>query len=356
MPLGYWDGTANGGSGCYIDNSTMSCTPLDYDGNGDYNGSTYYYGEPANGYYSSIPGSSYTNTYFYYGSPTTLNSSGTGYWSGFYYIGGTSTTLDTCGNGYWNSNYYVEGTISESAYSSCAYAWIFQGSAQSGVDASGNGYSTSSYSYFLAGAQTTLDSVGSGFWNGHAYYNGSLQPDGYNGYYYYLNDVQTTLDSSGNGTWNGVTYAAGVAVIVGTKFVGATDGDWGTIANWTDNAANVATALPDGMSPVTILADLTADSSYGASAPGMTVDNAAISISITMSSGTAVFKNGARLVTGGGIIGDAEFRDTSYLDSGGAITGNATFKGNSTNRNDISGTVTGAHGGGINGSNVLGFA
>lgn len=360
MPIGYYDPTANGGSGCYIDYSTSQCTPLDATGSGDYNGSTYYNGEQANGFFSSIPNSSYWNTYFIWGSPTTLDSNGNGSWNGTYYLAGSVTTLDSCGNGYYNGSYYVDGSVSSSAWSPCASQYIYNGSSQSGVDSSGNGYSSSSNAYFIAGTPTTLDSNGSGFWNNHAYSVGSLQPNGWNGYYWYINDVQTTLDSSGNGTWNGITYSAGVAQIIGTKFVGSPgDSNWDTVTNWTDDLGNVATTLPDGNSPITVLAYTNGYNMVGPTTfPNVTVSGAfSFPMSITVQTGgTAVFKNGASLPSTGSIMGDVEFRDTAYMDNGAYISGTVTFKGNSVNKSGITGTVIGAHGGGINGSNILGFA
>lgn len=356
MPIGYYDSGLN----CYIDSSTYSCTPLDAFGNGDYNGLTYSNGDPANGFYSSIPSSSYTNTYFISGSTTTLDSNGNGYWGMYYYVSGTQTSLDNCGNGSWNGNYYVDGAVSSSSYSSCALSWVYQGTSQSGLDSSGNGYSSTSTAYFLSGVQTTLDSVGSGFWDNHAYYTGSLQPTGYNGYYYYINDVQTTLDSSGNGTWNGGTYVSGVLQVLGTRYTGAAaNGNWDDVANWTNDAGSVATALPDGNAPVTILSSPSSNMSNATTSfPGITVSgNFSLYFSMTMTNnGLALFKNGASLGANATIYGDAEFRDTAYLDSGGSVSGSVTFKGRAVNKNGITGAVTGAHGGGINGSNVLGFA
>lgn len=359
MPIGYWDSSANNGSGCYVDSSSSNCTPLDAFGNGDYNGLTYSNGDPAQGYYSSIPGSAYSNTYFLSGSATSLNSSGTGSYNNTYYIGGSATSLDSCGNGSWNGTNYVDGSASNSAWSSCANQWWYNGAYQSGVDSYGNGYAMSAGYYFIAGAQTTLDMMGNGFWSGHAYYSGSLQPTGWNGTYYYISDQQTTLDSSGNGTWNGTTYSAGVAQIVGTKFVGSSSGNFDSVSNWTDAGGAAANLLPDGNSAITVVGDVTANMSNAASSvPGLTVSGqASFQIPITVTSGgTAVFTGSASLGSGGSITGDAEFRDSAYMASGSSVTGNVTFRGKSVNKNDISGTVTGSHGGGINGSNILGFA
>ena len=340
MPIGYWDSSANDGFGCYIDSSSMQCTSLDSNGTGDYNGLTYYYGDPASGYIGYLANSQYT--------------------SGGYFVSGVYTTLNNYGNGSWNSQNYVDGSVNNSGWSTGENIWYYNGSSHFGVDSSGNGYSTASLQWFIAGTPTTLDSYGSGFWNNHAYYYGSLQPNGYNGYYYYLNDVQTTLDSSGNGTWNGVTYASGVAQIVGTKFVGSPgDSNWDTITNWTDDLGNVATLLPDGNSPITVLGATNGYNMTGPTTfPSMIVSGGfSFAMSVTISSGgKAVFKNGAILASTTSISGDVEFQDTAYMESGSSITGNVTFKGRSVNKNDISGTVTAAHGGGINGSNILGFA
>ena len=92
--------------------------------------------------------------------------------------------------------------------------------------------------------------------------------------------------------------------------------------------------------------------------PNVTISGAfGFPLSITVSyGGKATFKNGAFLESPASLSGDAEFLDTAYMQSGSSISGNVTFKGRSVNKNDISGTVTAAHGGGINGSNILGFA
>jgi hypothetical protein len=339
MPIGYWDSSANDGNGCYIDYSTYGCTNLDYTGSGDHNGLTYYNGDPANGYYSGI-----SNSYALFPA---------------FFVNGVATSLDSCGTGYWSGSYYVDGSANESAWSSCANMWVYQGSTVFGVDSSGNGWASTTMQYFIGGAPTSLDSMGSGFWNNHAYYSGSQQPNGWNGYYWYINDQQTNLDSLGNGTWNGVTYAAGVAQIVGTRFVGAASGDWNDVSNWRDAASNAATLLPDGNSTITVVAPISQDTSYAASAPNMIVEGSGtyVSISLTiLTGGKALFRNGAYLGFGASISGDVEFADTAYMESGASVTGNATFRGRSVNKANISGTVTGAHGGGINGSNILGFA
>lgn len=270
MPIGYWDSSANGGSGCYIEWSTYSCTTLDYNGDGDYGSLTYVGGDPANGYY---------------------------------------------------------GSISNSAYSTGGY--------------------------FLSGLYTSLDSNGSGFWNSQAYYNGNSQSTGWNAYYYYIDNVQTTLDEFGDGIWNGNTYVNGVIQIVATRF--AISGDWNNVSNWTDDSLVTATVMPDGTASVSVFADVTSNSGSTPVMPTVTVDGARIEITIEVS-GSVIFRNGGVLAATGYITGDAEFRDSSYMESGSTITGDATFRGNSYNASGVMGSVTAAHGGGINGSNVLGFA
>lgn len=432
MPIGYWDNDQS----CYIDSSTSQCTSLDATGSGDYSGLTYYNGDPAQGFYSSIPSSSYTNTYFISGVATALDSSGNGYWGGWYYVSATQTTLDasgngswngawywggvlsteldasgtgyqgasygmfssgyyylggltslgssgtgywsgntyasgyvsgyfiagvltmldSCGNGSWNGSNYVDGTVSNSAWSSCANVWYFNGLTESGVDQNGNGWSWSSNQYFLGGAQTTLDYSGNGTWNGLPYYGGTAQPTGWNGYSYWITNLETTLDSSGSGTWNGGTYVNGVLQTYGVTFAGSVsgDGDWANVANWLDANGGGAALLPDGSSAVTIIANVTQCSSgQPAILPSMVVDGASLGISVMVTPGLAVFKNGASLQSS--LDGSAAFYDTSFM-SMATVVGNATFYGNSSNRNGIGGTTTAAHGGGINGSNILGFA
>lgn len=408
MPIGYWDSDQN----CYIDSATSQCTSLDAMGNGQWNGLWYVAGDLAQGwaspagmgYYwyesgvettldSTGTGSwnggwyfgaslatdlnasgtgylastfgTYSSGYYYLGGLTSLPSSGSGYWAGNTYasgyvsgwfIGGVLTTLDSCGNGSWDGSNYVDGVVSNSAWSSCANQWWYNGAYQSGVDSFGNGYSMTAGYYFLSGQQTTLDMMGNGFFDGHAYYNATQQATGWNGYFWYINDVETTLDSSGNGTWNGGTYVNGVLQTYGVTFAGSVsgDGDWANVANWLDANGGGAALLPDGSSAVTIIANVTQCSSgQPAILPSMVVDGASLGISVMVTPGLAVFKNGASLQSS--LDGSAEFYDTSFMGMA-TVVGNATFYGNSSNRNGIGGTTTAAHGGGINGSNILGFA
>lgn len=109
------------------------------------------------------------------------------------YIGDTSKIyLNITWNGFdgWDEN--------DSIY--------YMGGRSTSLDSSGTGWDAYSNTYYLNAVATTLDSSGNGFWNNHAYYNGSLQPTGWNGYYYYLDDVQTTLDQYAYGSWNGLFY------------------------------------------------------------------------------------------------------------------------------------------------------
>lgn len=245
------------------------------------------------------------------------------------------TGLDYNGDGDYGSLTYVGGDPANGYYSTISNSAYSMGG------------------YFISGVYTTLDSNGHGFWSGQAYYSGSAQPTGWNTYYYYIDNVQTTLNEFGDGTWNGNTYVAGIIQITGTRF--ATSGDWSTASNWTDDALVTATLLPDGTSAVTVLADVTSNSGSTPVMTTVTVDNARIEIALE-ASGSVIFKNGAVLAATGYITGDAEFRDSASMESGSTVSGDATFKGNSYNQNGITGTVTASHGGGINGSNILGLA
>lgn len=399
MPIGYWDSTANGGTGCYIDTMSSTCTTLTFNGDGDWNGYTYVGGDLAEGYYGIISNSVYTSTYF---------------------IGGVATTLDVCGTGYWEANYYVDGVQTESAYSNCDLRWYYFGQAMDGLSVDGSGYQFD-FGYFIGGQLTSLDNNGSGYWNNQAYYQGVLQGTGWNGYYYYINHEQTTLDSTGSGTWNGITYSYGTAQVYATIFEGVIDADWNTLANWTGGDLNdplPAIYLPTGNDPLYIRGDLLNNSSpLTANASTATVlNNASVGINLTINSGygtitfyntaklrdgvtitgNAVFRDMSRVTSGGATItgnvefwdeslaeydsmtstvlyspsgalfrhqsslqtylsGNAEFRDDATMSGYGQVSGTATFKGNSGNGINC-GTLVRQHGGGINGSNILGFA
>ena len=162
------------------------------------------------------------------GYPTVANGLGNGDGTGAatYYIDGDETPLDASGNGVWNSlayfnavhqptgwntfYYYVEdtqttlGSAGEGVYSSLTYSAYPTLASGWGPDYLGGG----AYAYFLAGVTTALDASGNGVYDGHAYYLGALQPDGWNGYYYYISDAQTTLNATGGGVHDSLTYSA----------------------------------------------------------------------------------------------------------------------------------------------------
>ena len=149
------------------------------------------------------------DTYYVAGVPTSLPESGTGFWEGY-------------GN-YQGYGYYIAGGLTS-------------------LPMNGSGWDAGIY--YLAGVSTNgaLDNSGSGFYDGHAYYGGYLQPNGWNNYYYYLSDVSTEgyLDSSGNGAWQTQNYFGGVSAGVpgtDTRWLlwngSVSGGDWDDPANWT---------------------------------------------------------------------------------------------------------------------------
>jgi hypothetical protein len=83
----------------------------------------------------------------------------------------------------------------------------------------------------------------------------------------------------------------------------------------------------------------------------LTYSSGNLGIAITVT-GTATFKDTSyndNLITG-----DAIFLGNSYLTATAQVTGSATFRDNSYNLANC-GSVIAQHGGGINGSNILGI-
>ena len=314
MPIGYWDGGAN----CYIDSSTESCTTLDQFGNG--------------------------------------------LWNGSYFIGGDLTTLDYCGNGTWNGTHYVDGSQNGNGYSNCAASYWINGQ-QTTLDQYGtgawNGY------YYSSGTQTTLDTCGSGTWNGTHYIDGAQNNNGYSGCSssWWINGQQTTLDTSGNGTWNGVLYIAGVPAIVGVRFTGSYSGNLEDIQNWLGASGAAADTLPSFNGDADVVIAGTAPQGGSTSFNNVTVVSGGVLSLQTLYcnnitfTGTGVF-DGALGTASIVLSGTATFRDQSEMRNGATISGGTVvFRNKAVNKNGLdSTTVVSAHGGGINGSNVLGFA
>ena len=165
---------------------------------------------------------------------------------GFVILGAPASGLDSEGRGTYavDGLYYTAYPTLAEGYQYQTGVYYFAGVATVTLDASGNGYNTVDGIYYIGGVSTAgaLDQSGSGFYDGHAYYGGYLQPDGWNGFYYYLSDVSTEgyLDSWGNGAWQTQNYFGGVSAGVpgtDTRWLlwngSVYGGDWNDPANWT---------------------------------------------------------------------------------------------------------------------------
>ncbi len=108
---GYWDGSWW--------SYAWSNIGLDQNGTGNYSG--YYRNETG-----TYPDANIPAVFCVVYNPTSLDSSGNGWWDGYstylngytykaadpaYYIGGLATTLDQNGNGWWNGNAYINGVM-----------------------------------------------------------------------------------------------------------------------------------------------------------------------------------------------------------------------------------------------------
>ena len=153
----------------------------------------------------------------------------------FVILGEQASGLDGTGRG----TYAVDGlfytaypTLAE-GYDNIAGVYYFAGVVTT-LDSSGNGYNVSDSLYYIAGVSTAgaLDSAGTGFYDGHAYLNGTAQPTGWNSLFYYIDDVETTLDSNGTGIWETRNYVSGVSL-----------GEPGTDKRWLLYTAGVSDPL-----------------------------------------------------------------------------------------------------------------
>jgi hypothetical protein len=142
-----------------------------------------------------------------------------------YYIAGQATTLNSSGTGSWNGLYYVNAVLASGWIGGTYY---ISGNATS-LDSSGTGYNSADNSYYITGTQTTLDSNGTGSWSGYYYITGTqttLDGSG-NGSWnnsYYITGTQTTLDSSGNGSWDGYYYITGAQTTLDSNGTGSWNG------------------------------------------------------------------------------------------------------------------------------------
>ena len=201
-----------------------------YQATGVVDGVYYYYGSPATGihggvhYTAGVPSTGvYSGVYYVSGSPGTGMNSGLLYSSGSlytgisggyyfisgnlatgsdnvnYYINGICTTLDTTGSGVWNGACYNGGSLYTGLDGETCTIYYQNGYI-------GSGWYTSTY--YISGNATELNSSGTGTYNSLYYFNGSIL-NGSNGSNYYIAGVCTTLDTTGNGTWNELRYVDG---------------------------------------------------------------------------------------------------------------------------------------------------
>jgi len=92
-------------------------------------------------------------------------------------------------------------------------------------------------------------------------------------------------------------------------------------------------------------------------------DNSYTDANVTVYINNAIFNNNSYTsgsystlnAMSGSQTGSIIFNHNSYIGKGTTIVGNVTFTGNSSNRNGISHNIIPRHGGGINGSNILGI-
>jgi hypothetical protein len=147
--------------------SSMMSDGVDSNGNGrwcedkltgSYQCNNYIFGVVFNHGYSDT-----LNTYFVSGFPTTLDSTGTGYWD-------TSMNWET----YSYGGYYVDGTKNYTGWNSRTNTYYIEGQPQSGINSDGNGSCSRTsamcnYDYYIGGQGTSLDSSGIGTWCGPDY-------------------------------------------------------------------------------------------------------------------------------------------------------------------------------------------
>jgi|694.fasta_scaffold24674_6 hypothetical protein len=389
-------------------------TVLDSSGNGFWSGKAYYGGiEQATGY----------NGYFYYinNVETTLNSNGDGCWNSVvysggitlaeanytgvdnvfnggcggnvYWISGVETTLDSSGSGFYDGQAYFNGSVQATGWNGFYY-YINNVQTSLGENSGGTGYDSNTSTYYISNTATALDSNGSGFYDGQAYYNGSVQATGWNGFYYYINNVETTLNSSGNGTWDGYVYYNGCNTNIanpgrgydntcgsttyyidgasttlnssgdgnwnGTDYVNglsartlyynaAVDTDWNNLGNWWNNSSHTvqAISLPSSIDSVITSAGIESNSGSTPTVVNFTQNsgtgyvNLGISTTVT---GVATFNFGT--MSGGTVTGNCVFNNDAK--NFGTIVGNAIFtassySGTSSNAfvgSGVSGTIT----------------
>ena len=220
-----------------------------------------------------------------------------------------------------------DATFNDSSYNACVLGFVTGTATYNGLTGPVSPY------YYVLGQCTSLDISGNGFWNGHAYYLGALQPNGYNTYHYYINDVETTLSDIGFGYWNSTYYVNGNVFVPNLHiFTGAINGDWNNLGNW---KIFESPFLSTGGTPTNLLVERLP----------LSTEDVELRASVTTNGGsqptvTNLHFNGVDLTIAISltVIGTATF-DPSHSNTG-TITGNATWSDSSFANLSI-GTVSG---------------
>ena len=241
------------------------------------------------------------------------------------------------GNTIFNGNSVNRGTINgdavfnDSSYNACLLGFVTGTATYNGL----TGY-VSPY-YYVLGQCTDLNISGNGFWNGHAYYLGALQPNGYNTYHYYINDVETTLSDIGFGYWNSTYYVNGNVFVPNLHiFTGAINGDWNNLGNWKifespflstgGTPTNLLVErLPLSTEDVELRASVTTNGGSQPTVENLTFSGVDLTIAISLTvTGTATF--GSSHSNTGTITGNATWSDCSFANfSTGTVSGTKTF-------------------------------
>lgn len=258
-----WDAILND----YFIAGVATAGALDQYGNGIYGG-LYYTSYPtlADGwqFFQSVGG----YDYYFAGVATSggLDSSGNGFYAGHAYYNGALQP-----NG-WNNLHYYIADVAVDGFDSGGYG-LYNGIYYGGYPTLANGnypyWVTNTLlnnKFYLEGAETTLETSGSGIYLWLVYSGGVPVPTGYiwtndGTAGYYIDNVHTDLDYSGNGTWETRNYFGGVSAGqpgTDTRWLmwngNNWSGYWYDANNWTlysnaDWSGNYATA---GVGPTSV--------------------------------------------------------------------------------------------------------
>jgi len=250
----------------------------------------------------------------------------TGYWdpTQTYYISGIATTLDSSGSGTWNGDTYVNGSTTSTT--------TVTTTTTSTALCPTNGYCSANDTYYISGNATTLNSSGNGVWN-----------DG-SGLKCY-----STGSSASNVLFNGTGYCpqTNKYYLSGTETTLTSDGaGWWLGDHYASGVINSlsGTAFDPTVNPVKACGY---DCIFSSSQITFTVDGT--HGDFTADSSQWSFVNGA-IVTWifsdsgsnqGTLIGTATFNNSGngLYGNFGFITGDATFNNGSINYSTVTGTA-----------------